>query len=112
MEAVVYFLLWPGLFVQMMRYGCSAHVMDHGHKHDGLSAGWTMPGSESGFALPQKDDRREDGEQVSCLRPSRMFPIGTLQRPEPRRVCRRLQILRDWSYDDSQDVPEVLGRGA
>ena len=31
---------------------------------------------------------------------------------EPRRVCRRLQILRDWSHGESQDVPEVLSGGA
>ncbi len=31
---------------------------------------------------------------------------------EPPQVCRRLQNLRDWSYDESEDVPEVLGRGA
>ena len=30
----------------------------------------------------------------------------------PPRVCRRLQLLRDWSHDESEDIPEVLRRGA
>src|SRR5262252_1831255 len=29
---------------------------------------------------------------------------------EPPRVCRRLQILRDWSYDESQGFAEVRER--
>jgi hypothetical protein len=33
MEAVVYLLLWAGLISLMMRYGCGAHIMGHGHKH-------------------------------------------------------------------------------
>ena len=54
MEALVYFLLWAGLFFLMMRYGCGAHVMGHGHKHDGSSAARTMPGPDGGFASPAK----------------------------------------------------------
>ena len=31
---------------------------------------------------------------------------------EPPRVFQRLQLLRDWSHDESQDIPEVFRRSA
>ena len=31
MEALAYFILWAGLFFLMMRFGCGAHVLGHGH---------------------------------------------------------------------------------
>ncbi len=37
-QNVLYFLLWAGLFVVMMRFGCGAHVMGHGHHHGGSGA--------------------------------------------------------------------------
>ena len=33
LQDVLYFLLWAGLFFVMMRFGCGAHVMGHGHHH-------------------------------------------------------------------------------
>ena len=52
MEGLLYFLIWAALIFVMMRYGCGAHVMGHGHgrshggKNDGPSGGnvlWTPP---------------------------------------------------------------------
>jgi YHS domain-containing protein len=35
---ILYFLLLAGMFVFMMRYGCGAHIMGHGHDHGGTPA--------------------------------------------------------------------------
>jgi YHS domain-containing protein len=36
MEALLYFALWAALIFLMMRFGCGAHIMGHGHgQHDG-----------------------------------------------------------------------------
>jgi YHS domain-containing protein len=38
MSALLYFAFWAGLFFLMMRFGCGAHVMGHGHGgHEGHS---------------------------------------------------------------------------
>ena len=31
MDALLYFLFWGGLIFLMMRFGCGAHAMGHGH---------------------------------------------------------------------------------
>jgi YHS domain-containing protein len=33
MEALLYFALWGAAIFLMMRFGCGAHVMGHGHRH-------------------------------------------------------------------------------
>ena len=37
MPTYLYFLLWGVFFFMMMRFGCGAHIMGHGHghRHDG-----------------------------------------------------------------------------
>lgn len=33
MPTYLYFLLWGVFFFVMMRFGCGAHIMGHGHRH-------------------------------------------------------------------------------
>jgi YHS domain-containing protein len=44
MEALLYFALWAGLIFLMMRFGCGAHVMGHGHGLHGAQ-GRNAPGN-------------------------------------------------------------------
>ena len=46
MEALLYFAFWAGLIFLMMRFGCGAHVMGHGHGQHGTHAKDTPPNSD------------------------------------------------------------------
>ena len=35
MQSLVYFIIWAGLYYLMMRFGCGAYIMGHGHVHQG-----------------------------------------------------------------------------
>lgn len=35
MSALIYFLIWGAFIFLMMRVGCGAHIMGHGHSHAG-----------------------------------------------------------------------------
>jgi hypothetical protein len=37
LQDVLFFLFWAGLFFVMMRFGCGAHIMGHGHHHRSTS---------------------------------------------------------------------------
>ena len=54
LQNVLYFLVWAGLFFVMMRFGCGAHVMGHGHHHGGTSSDARGPGSDPRSAPPDR----------------------------------------------------------
>ena len=39
MPTYLYFLLWGVFFFVMMRFGCGAHIMGHGHRYGGNEPG-------------------------------------------------------------------------
>ena len=41
MSTLAYFLLWGAFIFLMMRFGCGAHVLGHGHHRDGTKANST-----------------------------------------------------------------------
>ena len=59
MEALLYFILWAGLIFLMMRFGCGAHVMGHGHgrreEHEPHGSGMPQTG-EGGRWMPARTE--------------------------------------------------------
>ena len=53
-QSVLYFLAWAGAFALMMRFGCGAHVMGHGHGHAGPSGATGDAPQGDGMAAPEK----------------------------------------------------------
>jgi YHS domain-containing protein len=76
MSALLYFALWAGLIFLMMRFGCGAHVMGHGHGDhgrrgdaragEGGSAGWVPP--ETDIDPVCRMSVRTDGAKSSVYR--------------------------------------------
>ena len=61
MQSLVYFLLFGGLFLLMMRFGCGSHVMGHGgHGHGGHDHGEPGPSGAGAGAGPSSPDEAKD----------------------------------------------------
>jgi YHS domain-containing protein len=59
MNSLIYFLIWGGLFFLMMRFGCGAHIMGHGHHHSD-SRSDEHDGPTRAGPLPAPPDRDVD----------------------------------------------------
>ena len=58
MPSLLYFLLWAGVFVVMMRFGCGSHIFGHGghgHGHEHGDTGSTATGGGAAFPEDAKD---------------------------------------------------------
>ncbi len=60
MPTYLYFLLWAAFFFVMMRFGCGAHIMGHGHGHrrDGDAPDDASPSVD--LNSPSSVDRNND----------------------------------------------------
>lgn len=56
MEALIYFALWAGLFLLMMRFGCGVHVMGRRHgQHGAQDRGAPQDSGDLRWVPPESD---------------------------------------------------------
>ncbi len=66
MEALLYFAFWAGLIFLMMRFGCGAHIMGHGHANGQAEAEPGKSGDrEVRWVPPAKDTDPVCGKTVT-----------------------------------------------
>jgi YHS domain-containing protein len=64
MDALIYFAFWAGLFFLMMRLGCGAHIMGHGHGQSQSETG-KDDNPELRWMPPKKDTDPVCGKTVT-----------------------------------------------
>lgn len=80
MEALLYFAFWAGLIFLMMRLGCGAHVMGHGHgrQETGRDQRSDIPSSGLRWVPPAEDTDPVCGKTVSTDRAKPSLHGGTV----------------------------------
>lgn len=64
MDALIYFAIWAGLIFFMLRFGCGAHVLGHGHQRDRAAAGPDGGRVDLRWVPPEQDVDPVCGETV------------------------------------------------
>jgi YHS domain-containing protein len=55
METLLYFIIWAAAIFFMMRFGCGAHVMGHGRKHERAQESPENESTELRWTPPESD---------------------------------------------------------
>lgn len=78
MEPLLYFGLWAIVIFLMMRYGCGAHVMGHGHGASHGRANSQSEATELRWVPPEKDVDPVCGETVHTVTAKPSVHDGTV----------------------------------
>ena len=77
METLLWFAVWAGLIFLMMRFGCGAHVMGHGHGQHG-GRGTSSDRDRLRWVPPEKDVDPVCGMTVETSNAKSVVHAGTV----------------------------------
>jgi YHS domain-containing protein len=60
LQDVLYYVFWAALFFVMMRFGCGAHIMGHGHHAGALASDHPGTGVPAKTGVPEVRDQMTD----------------------------------------------------